>query len=876
MACRSTTTGVGGSGRVENASASAIQNKQKCAISFWIKTAGAPATQQILFLSGGTSGDKYVELTTANKIHVHAPRVTTPVNYVTNTALVTDTWQFIHVNINDQASPNAVRVYHATATTFPAEYGYDTNSDGSGGRVADSGGKIRFCGSTVFSSAAHLYECSYWNGVISYPQILEAWARGPINTANSHNLELCWMMDEVVSGTSTPTVFDYAKNRLHGTSSGVTWQPNPPIRKGGPWARRAVYDSPGGILSTAGTSDGLSTAVAALKAKARFTSTADGLAAAVSALKARGRFTGAADGLSTGAAALKAYAELTAAADGLSAADAILAAQADLTGSADGLAAAAAALKAYAELTAAADGIATADGVPSIGTVLDTTGTSAGLSTAAALMKAKARFIGSATGTSTSVGILKAYIDPLGGTDGLSTADAQLKAWAELLAASGGFGTADAALKATASFDGTADGTSESDAILKAMARLIGDGADGIATADGDFTAIARFTGASTGLSEAEAVLKATAGLTAAAGGLGTASALLKAYAELTGMTIEGVSTSVSILKAYANFVGTSAGVATADGHFELPGEIVGSSAGTSTADAVLKATAGFTGTSAGSSTAVYLGPVPGPGPEPEPTPPPVVYPNMPGPSYLVEADEDGYVLAGPTWDGTSYGLILPSSGSRLAGMRFTGFPVTHAARGAGMLYTAAFTYDTILLSLAAPIAPEGTLTVRLSPEVSPDQYSGTNLPLAADGEIVGTVDIDGVGPVVIPLDIGKMTARYRRYDWPGAFALSLQWTGAGDLTVLSREGANALATPAFAPTITVTGVGELTGLEGPWKARSRADRCPRCGHPSVREEWVRDGYTRTLVCKRCWDPDDPLRYRRVPRPETPGINDAG
>jgi hypothetical protein len=68
----------------------------------------------------------------------------------------------------------------------------------------------------------------------------------------------------------------------------------------------------------------------------------------------------------------------------------------------------------------------------------------------------------------------------------------------------------------------------------------------------------------------------------------------------------------------------------------------------------------------------------------------------------------------------------------------------------------------------------------------------------------------------------------------------------------------------------------ELSGLDGLEynRAQSRVDRCRKCGLPSLRQEWVRDGYTKLLVCPHCQDPVQRDENRQPVQPEDPlGIN---
>lgn len=56
---------------------------------------------------------------------------------------------------------------------------------------------------------------------------------------------------------------------------------------------------------------------------------------------------------------------------------------------------------------------------------------------------------------------------------------------------------------------------------------------------------------------------------------------------------------------------------------------------------------------------------------------------------------------------------------------------------------------------------------------------------------------------------------------------------------------------------MTLTYQEAFTGLSGPYQARGRADECPKCGGKSTRDTWVRDGYTKLMVCPHCYDEED-------------------
>ena len=258
--------------------------------------------------------------------------------------------------------------------------------------------------------------------------------------------------------------------------------------------------------------------------------------------------------------------------------------------------------------------------------------------------------------------------------------------------------------------------------------------------------------------------------------------------------------------------------------------------------------------------------------------------------TYTVAAGENGYVDTGPTWVTGAAGVLLVAASSALpAALRLTTLPVSSQARSKPPtpIYTSSLTYSSMSLYLYKIGGGSGTLTVRVMTSPTAAAWSGSNLPTVTSGTLVATlVDTSTSGPLTIPLDpatgsttskLGNITPIYRSSRWPGSLAFVLVWTGATRLRLQSAEGAALLPNPSlYAPALITESVPEFTGLEGPAKAQSRADRCPRCGQPSLRETWLQDGYGKTFVCQDCWDPGDPLWHRRTPRPSKPGINDVG
>lgn len=177
----------------------------------------------------------------------------------------------------------------------------------------------------------------------------------------------------------------------------------------------------------------------------------------------------------------------------------------------------------------------------------------------------------------------------------------------------------------------------------------------------------------------------------------------------------------------------------------------------------------------------------------------------------------------------------------------------------------------TLNLTVTAP--QSGTLTFRLRVEADPGEFSNSNLPQGGtSGLVVTSVDpfaTATTASVVFNLQAAvtegalgtsfdTVLSRLRRGDWAGRYAISITH----DLT-----GGDSLVFDTSAVTLSVDAEGALTGLDGPMWKSSRPDFCPRCGQVSLRETWVRDGVTKTLVCPDCYDPPDLSRHRRPRKP---------
>lgn len=144
------------------------------------------------------------------------------------------------------------------------------------------------------------------------------------------------------------------------------------------------------------------------------------------------------------------------------------------------------------------------------------------------------------------------------------------------------------------------------------------------------------------------------------------------------------------------------------------------------------------------------------------------------------------------------------------------------------------------------------------------ENFSDTNLP----SQLPKTVITDFFPTQLLP-PTPPYTVTLELHTTEGMATALLDALRAGPKTKDS-EGVRRLAlglrhtTDSVGPTggvdltaLSLTGVPEFTGLQGPYQAYGRADECPKCGYKSTRDTWVRDGYTDMMVCGRCYDEED-------------------
>lgn len=201
-----------------------------------------------------------------------------------------------------------------------------------------------------------------------------------------------------------------------------------------------------------------------------------------------------------------------------------------------------------------------------------------------------------------------------------------------------------------------------------------------------------------------------------------------------------------------------------------------------------------------------------------------------------------------------TYNFTITQSGNEATG--WNAVPTLGDGHLGGFRFLAdlpGFLWQTTTAGLYAPLddGGPGTATVYVVDQPNCQPFSNSNRPSRLPQVLVGT----GTGtptsttPISIPISLNNSTGQATRVratisagSSTANLGLLVVWSGADFQGDLSLSG---------------TYTNDFTGLEGPWRALGRADRCPKCGFPSTRDTWVRDGYTQMRVCPKCYDPPD-------------------
>jgi hypothetical protein len=210
--------------------------------------------------------------------------------------------------------------------------------------------------------------------------------------------------------------------------------------------------------------------------------------------------------------------------------------------------------------------------------------------------------------------------------------------------------------------------------------------------------------------------------------------------------------------------------------------------------------------------------------------------------------------------------------GQEFVGLWVNGVAVQVGLTGAlphtgGLQYTIPAPNELLFRSLTLIVTPTviagvatGTFAVNLCNDVNEAVFTSVNRPtLQVVIPVYSAIHTFVLGTSVsIPLRLG--VDPLQTGGFVGATESALQVLGNSEF-----QGNVALTLTFSGDSITfatgITLVGDetpfLTGLPTTKRRYSSADFCPRCGTPVFREQLIRDGYTKGLVCSDCWDRDE-------------------
>lgn len=176
-------------------------------------------------------------------------------------------------------------------------------------------------------------------------------------------------------------------------------------------------------------------------------------------------------------------------------------------------------------------------------------------------------------------------------------------------------------------------------------------------------------------------------------------------------------------------------------------------------------------------------------------------------------------------------------------------------------------TLHTMVLRLVIDSPPSVLpLDMQLRTELDPGVFSGSNFPESGDRLALTYIE---ASDTTIDLGFGGVDTPFSNSNFRTvAYYLSREGHSGKVAFSIASSVATGHIIDINNTKLLVETVGELSGLEGSIEAGklSRPEFCSRCGHPVFRQDLVKDGYTRTLVCQDCYDPTErrPVRLRRV------------
>jgi len=182
-----------------------------------------------------------------------------------------------------------------------------------------------------------------------------------------------------------------------------------------------------------------------------------------------------------------------------------------------------------------------------------------------------------------------------------------------------------------------------------------------------------------------------------------------------------------------------------------------------------------------------------------------------------------------------------------------------------GFQFTIPAPNELLFRSLVLTITPTalggtGTLTVTIVDDIDEAVFSATNLPStqATLPLYSGIHDTSTLTAIPITLNLGVDPLQTGNFVGGTESALQiLGHSGFQGNVALIVIHTGALCQFDRSPTLVGDETPFLTGLPTTKRRYSSADFCPRCSRPIFREQLIRDGYTKGLVCSDCWDRDE-------------------
>jgi hypothetical protein len=152
-----------------------------------------------------------------------------------------------------------------------------------------------------------------------------------------------------------------------------------------------------------------------------------------------------------------------------------------------------------------------------------------------------------------------------------------------------------------------------------------------------------------------------------------------------------------------------------------------------------------------------------------------------------------------------------------------------------------------------------GTFTVSLVNELNMGLFSNTNLPnsqlLIPVYTATETFSLGSTHTVLFDLEQSTTSNTIGGWVTPGQVLQHSVFQGNIALVLTFTGTETTFATASLG--LVIDQEPYLTGLPTTRRRYSSADWCPRCGTPIFREQLIRDGYTKGLVCPQCWDRDE-------------------